>query len=229
MMRSSVCIFITMFFAGGAVWAAPVTYSVTVNTASISGDTGSVDFQFNPGPLPGQTADVQILNFSSNGALVPGNASTVGDVNGLLPSTVTMDTAQYALNDYFEGFTYGSTLSFEVNLYGPALSSPNGSAGGNSFAFSMFSDPAGTRPALTSDTTYGVAFDIGVDTDGTTTLTNNSQQTSVTAIPEPNGLIVIEVGLVIACTRRRMKRQPHFGKRVPERSAPNNRCRGTHP
>jgi hypothetical protein len=35
----------------GAVSAAPITYDVTVNTSSITGTTGSLDFNFNPGPL----------------------------------------------------------------------------------------------------------------------------------------------------------------------------------
>ena len=76
-------------------------------------------------------------------------------------------------NDYFEGFTFGSTLSFQVSLYGPAFSSPDGtSTSGSTFAFSMFSDPAGTMPALTTDTTDGFAFTVDVNLDGTTTVTN---------------------------------------------------------
>ena len=85
-----------------------------------------------------------------------------------------------AFNDYFEGFTYGSTLSFQVSLYGPALSSPDGtSTSGSTFAFSMFSDAAGTMPVLTTDTTDGFAFTIDVNLDGTTTVTNFSAQTTV--------------------------------------------------
>ena len=46
-----------------------------------------------------------------------------------------------AFNDFFEGFTYGSKLSFHASLFGPALSSPDGTAtSGSTFAFSMFSD-----------------------------------------------------------------------------------------
>ena len=36
--------------------AAPVTYDVSVDTSSISGTAGSLDFNFNPGPLVTQPA-----------------------------------------------------------------------------------------------------------------------------------------------------------------------------
>src|SRR5262249_51862810 len=127
--------------------ADPITYDVSVDTSAISGTAGSLDFEFNPGPLVTQAASLQILNFSSDGTLA-GSPALTGDVSGALPGTVTFDNGT-AFNDYFEGFTYGSTLSFQVSLFGPALSSPDGtSTSGSSFAFSMFSDAAGTIPAL---------------------------------------------------------------------------------
>ncbi len=118
---------------------------------------------------------------------------------GALPGTVTFDNGT-AFNDYFEGFTYGSTLSFQVSLYGPALSSPDGvSTSGSAFAFSMFSDPAGTMPALTTDTTDGFAFTVDVNLDGTTTVTNFSAQTTVVpvtpAVPEPGTLPLMAAGI----------------------------------
>ena len=103
-------------------------------------------------------------------------------------------------NDYFEGFTFGSTLSFQVSLYGPALSSPDGmSTSGSTFAFSMFSDAAGTIPALTTDTTDGFAFTADVNLDGTTPVTNFSTQTTVIpaipAVPEPGTLPLMAAGI----------------------------------
>lgn len=182
--------------------AAPITYDVSVNTSSISGIAGSVDFQFNPGPLVTQAASLQILNFTSNGTLAGGPVLT-GDVAGTLPGTLTFDNGT-AFNDYFEGFTYGSTLSFQASLYGPALSAPDGtSTSGSTFAFSMFSDAAGTMPALTADTTEGFAFTIDVNLDGTTTVTNFSAQTTVVpatappTVPEPGTLVLMAVGIGI--------------------------------
>jgi len=161
--------------------ALPVTYTVTVNTASVSGDTGSLDFNFNPGPLVTQAANLQILNFSTDGT--PNGAPVLtGDVSGAIPSALTFDNGT-TFNDYFQGFTYASVLSFNVSISGPAVTNPDGvSTSGSTFAFSMFSDPAGTIPALTSDTVEGFAYIVNINLDGTTTATSFLRTTNV---PEP--------------------------------------------
>ena len=167
--------------------AGPITYDVTVDTSSITGTAGSLDFNFNPGPLVTQFAELQILNFTSDGMLAGACPCITGDVTGQLPATLTFDNGS-GFNDYFDDFTYGTTISFAVSLYGPALSSPDGvSTSGSTFAFSMFSDPVGMTPVLTSDTTDGFAFTIDVNLDGSTTVTNYSAQTSVTAMGSPGG------------------------------------------
>ena len=160
-----------------------------MNTTSLIGTTGSLDFNFNPGPLVTQSAYAEILNLIGGG--VSGAASLTGNASGSLPGTVTLDNGA-AFNDYFQGFTYGSSLMFQVSLYGPALSAPNGTASsGSTFAFSLFSDLAGTVPAFTTDTTDGFGYLIDVNLDGSTTVTNYLYQT--TAVPEPSTL-----GLVVA-------------------------------
>ena len=172
-------------------------YSVTVDTSSIAGTVGSLDFNFNPGSLVTQGASLQILSFSGDGSLA-GSPTLTGDVSGALPATLTFDNGT-GFNDYFQGFTFGSTVSFDVSLYGPALSSPDGtSTSGSTFAFSMFSDAAGAIPALTSDTTNGSAFTVDVNLDGTTTATNSSVETTisrVSAVPEPSSLMLLGAGL----------------------------------
>jgi hypothetical protein len=113
--------------------AAPITYDVTVDSSSIYGTAGSLDFEFNPGPLMTQAASAQILNLTSDGTLA-GSPVLTRDVAGALPGTVTFDNGT-GFNNYFEGFTYGSALSFQVSLYGPALTSPDGvSTSGSTFA-----------------------------------------------------------------------------------------------
>lgn len=175
-----------------------ITYDVTVDTSSISGTAGSLDFNFNPGPLVSQAASLQILGFASNGTLA-GSPVLTGDVSGALPSTLTFDNGT-GFNDYFEGFAFGSTLSFNLSLFGPALSAPDmTSTSGSTFAFSMFSDAAGTVPTLTSDTADGFAFTVDVNLDGTTTVTNFSTESGVVpassgAVPEPNTLTLVALG-----------------------------------
>ena len=138
--------------------SADVTYQVTVNTSSISGTTGSLDFQFNPGPLVTQSASFQILNFQSDGTPAGACPCITGDASGQLPATLTFDNGA-AFNDYFDNFKFGTTISFAVSFSGPALSMPDGvSTSGSSFVFSMVSDLAGTIPVLTGDTTHGFAL-----------------------------------------------------------------------
>jgi len=162
----------------------PVTYSVTINTSSISGTVGSFDLNYNPGPLVTQAASLQIVRFAGNGTLA-GSPALAGDVSGALPATITFDNGT-AFNDYFQRFTFGSTLSFDVTLSGPALSSPDGvSTSGTTFTFSMFSDAAGTQPVLTTNTADGFAFLINVNLDGTTTLTNFSNFATITRCSAP--------------------------------------------
>jgi hypothetical protein len=51
-----------LLFAASAS-AAPITYDVSVNTSSIAGAAGSLDFNFSAGPLQTQAASLQILGF----------------------------------------------------------------------------------------------------------------------------------------------------------------------
>jgi hypothetical protein len=191
--------------------AGAIIYDVTVNTSSISGTAGSLDFNFNPGPLVTQSASLQILSFTSDGTLAGACPCGTGDVTGQLPATVTFDNGT-AFNDYFDDFTFGTTISFDVSLYGPALSAPDGvSTSGSAFAFSMFSDPAGTIPVLTSDTVDGFALTVGVNLDGTTTVTNFSSQTvvgSAITVPEPSSAALVgaaAIGLWALCLRQRRR------------------------
>lgn len=207
----------------GLASANAITYDVTVDTTSVSGTAGSLDLNFNPGPLVTQAASLQILDFASDGTL-DGSPMLTGDASGALPGAVTFDNGT-AFNDYFEGFTYGNTISFDVSLYGPALSSPDGtSTSGSTFAFSMFSDSAGTIPALTTDTTDGFAFTVDVNLDGTTTVTNFSSQTGVvpqgvSSVPEPKLAVLVLGAVGLVASRRRL--QEKWKSEIP---APGNYC-----
>jgi hypothetical protein len=187
-----------------------ITYEATINTSSISGIAGSLDFNFNPGPLVTQAASLQIIGFTGDGTLAGDCPCGTGDVSGQLPANLTFDNGT-AFNDYFDDFTFGSTLSFNVSLYGLALSSPDGvSTSGSTFAFSMFSDQAGTVPALTRDTTDGFAFTVDVNLDGTTTVSNFSPEASistVSTVPEPSSFLLIATFIALMGMLLRFKRR----------------------
>lgn len=177
---------LVLAFSGlaSATAGGPVTYSVAIDTSSISGTIGSLDMNFNPGLLATQAASLRIFNFAGNGTPAA-NPSVIGDVSGALPGALTFDNGT-PFNDSFQGFTYGTTILFSFTLFGPALSSPDGvSTSGSAFSFSMFSDAAGTQPVLTTDTTDGFAFVANVNLDGTTTVTNFSNVTTVTQCAAP--------------------------------------------
>lgn len=208
MRRDRILLIALLLFGASLASADSIVYDVTVDTSSISGDMGSLDFQFNPGPLVSQAASLQILDFTSDGTLVGGPYPT-GDVSGVLPGALTFDNGGF-FNDYFQDFSYGSTISFQVSVFGPALSSPDGvSTSGSTFAFSMFTDPEGETPALTTDTTDGFATLINVNLDGTTSVTNYSPAVTIvpetSAVPEPSSLLLLLVafsGLVWMRSRR---------------------------
>lgn len=190
---------------------ADITYSVTINTSSIDGTTGSLDFNFNPGLGSAQLADLQILDFTTDGTLAGDCPCGTGDVSGQLPGTVTFDNGT-GFNDYFDDFTYGTTITFVLDFSGPAIAMPDGvSTAGSTFAFSMFSDLAGTIPVLTSDTTDGFAFTIDVNLDGSTTPTIYSAQSTVqmsetSGAPEPRSSALLAAGLLALLALRRRAR-----------------------
>jgi hypothetical protein len=204
---------IALLLCQAAVLRAGLLYPVNVNTSSIAGIAGSLDFQFDPGPLVSQSASIEIRNFITDGTFT-GVPSTIGDVaGGPLPSPLSFDNATQ-LNDYFRGFRFGTSLSFAVLLDGAAVKSPDGtSTSGSEFAFSMFSDAAGTVPALTTDTVNGFAVTLAIALDGTVGVTNNSAQTLVgtpIVTPEPNSaaLATMLIGLYgVAGLCRRLNRR----------------------
>ena len=198
MLRKSLLSIGCLLLAASAASAGVICY-VTVDTSSLAGTNGAIDFNFNPGPLITQAASVDIVNFSSDGT--PGTASTIGDVTGVLPSTITINNTN-ALNDYFTDFLFGNTLSFRVDFYGPAVDSPDGvSTSGSSFAFSMFSDAAGTVPALTTDSLNGYALTVDLNPDGTTALTKYSNETTADLVtPEPATLPLAGATLILFAT-----------------------------
>jgi len=148
--------------------ASPVSYIVTINTSTVSGQSGFLDLKFNPGNATTQPATVQILNYSG-GSLV-GPPSVTGNVTGTLPPGLTMVNST-ALNDYFEAITFGSSISFVVTLSGPAIDAPNGTAtAGSTFGVGLYD--SGQSPILTNQAlSTGFAGTIDVNLNGTTTTT----------------------------------------------------------
>jgi PEP-CTERM motif-containing protein len=194
---------IALFLVAAGLQAAPITYSVFVNTSSIAGVSGNVDFQFNPGFGISDPAFVTISMFSSNGSLA-GSPVVSGDATGTLPPLVTIHNTT-AFNDYADGFTFGSFLSFFVRFDGAAVTAPSAAAtSGSSFAFSLFNSDF-SAPLLSTDTVNGVLVQGDVNLDGTVSIQNFgiSGTTSADAVPEPASALLIALGLAATALVRR--------------------------
>jgi hypothetical protein len=151
----------------GSARAGSVSFNVSVNTASLNGQAGYLDVQFNPGGPGAATGSAALLAFTSDGSQQPSAPlnGVSGDVSGTLPDALTL-TNSTAFNDFFEGFVYGNTIQFELTLSGPAAGSST--TPGSSFAFSLYDD-TGSIPLLTTDPN-GSVLTVNVNADGSTSV-----------------------------------------------------------
>jgi hypothetical protein len=178
----------------GPVQAGMITYHVTVDTSSISGTQGSLDFQFDASDLTSQTATAALTTFTG-GSLI-GSPTFNGDASGTLfpgPATIN-NTPANLVNELIQDFNYGGNLSFDVTLFGDALQNPNGSPG-STFSLTLYDSRGATGNTLLSiDANTPPALLINVNGDGSTTVTAASGVTatpSVSAVPEPSSLALL--------------------------------------
>jgi len=156
-----------------------------------------------------ELASAQVTNFSPGASLDSFGADTFdgtsGDVSGTLPGTLTFDNAQ-PLNDYTQGLTFPSTITFNLDLYGPAIDTPNASlctSGGGSFYLDFFD----TSNNLLTNTTEGFVLEVDINPDGSTTATTFPNSTGgpsvvtvsgpLTATPEPSSIFLVAGGLAM--------------------------------
>ncbi len=189
-----------------AAWA-DIMYSLTVNTSTVTGDSGYLDLQLAPGDATTQDATADVTAFSTDGTLVGAPSLNFGGASGAsgaLPGEVTIDNVPG--NDYFQGFLFGTKLAFDVSLGGLAIESPNGTSdSGNTFALTFYGSD-GSTPILTTNTVDGSAAEIFVNLNGTTTPVTYPAtpggasavviQPAVSPVPEPSSLL--ELGTMLA-------------------------------
>jgi hypothetical protein len=189
-MKNLFALFLTLAVASQA---GPISYDFAVNTSSLSGTSGNLDFQFNPGDASSQAATALISLFSTNGIVQPAPVLT-GDVtpnNAALPANFTLGNSQN-FNDLFQGITFGSFVNFRVTLSGPAIDTPNGSStSGSAFYFSLYGQD-GVTPLLTTDASGAVGA-VSINLNGSTTKAaflngtapSAASITPVVGVPEP--------------------------------------------
>ena len=120
-------------------------------------------------------------------------------------------TNSTALNDYYESFTYGSSISFTLTFDGPAISSPNpGLLSGSTFGLSFF-DATPVNILTNPSALAGTAGIVDILVDGTvvpTAFLNGIGPSVVTfsleSVPEPGTIALMCSGLFgLTLVRRR--------------------------
>src|SRR4051794_21315195 len=102
--------------------ASTVTYNVDLNTSTIAGTTGFLDFQFNP--VAGAPASNATLGgFTLGGGSAIGLPVLDGDATGSLGTSVVLRNTT-SLNAFLQSILFGSSVRFTVSLSGPALDPP---------------------------------------------------------------------------------------------------------
>ena len=172
-----------------AAWANTMWF-VTVDTSAIAGQTGSLDFQFNPADLSAPSATATLSSFTSNGTLLP-TVSATGAVTGNLGSTLVLGNSQF-FNDWLQDFRFGSSLSFKLNIDVPV---PNTSGAGTAFSLSLYDSAFNS---LLADPVWGAALVVNANDNGSTEILAQSPEvrltTAVTAVPEPQSLYLFLIG-----------------------------------
>jgi len=187
MRKSHILIISFALLFAATTWAGSLDYLVTMNTSSIDGTNGSIDFALFPGAGTDLTLTATVSNFITDTGVYGGTQTLTGNASGgpvtsggtltLFDDTVSQD------NDDLESFTYGNTLSFLVVLRGDAVDAPDGlGTSPNEFDFYTYSDTAGT-PVLTSDPN-GISGTIDVSPEGIAGTTAVSADLTISPEPE---------------------------------------------
>ena len=183
-----------------------------VDTTTLIGQSGYLEFQFNPntdGTTP-LDSNVTVSNFTG-GTL--GAVDTPVNVTGSLPSGATISNTD-AINGFQQLFTFGNTLGFdtsfptineEKNIFG-SFALPDA---GNTFQFFVLD--ASKDPFATTDPSgYNALVQISQGSDGSLAASQWSLKAPA-SVPEPSSgvslmllsaLILIPVGLAVRKQRK---------------------------
>jgi hypothetical protein len=208
----------------GPAFGDTLTFQITVNTASVSGTTGYVDFQLDPGSLGAAGVTASIIEFS--GATLSTNTTTTGTVTGtnlyyiagdvftspasspilISPFNTLTLMNEDSSNELTQALTFGTSASFDLTLSGPGVSllGNAGSTSGTAFLLDFLND-AQTAYTLTNDTTGSTASGwadlINVSNTGVVTATpaqgGFSQMVIITPEPSSMQLSLIGIGLLL--------------------------------
>jgi PEP-CTERM motif len=189
---------------GASTIARATPILITIDTSGLVG-SGALAFDFVGNGTPPNT--VTLSAFTSDGTL--GASSSIGNVAGALPGTLTLDDNGSFFNEYLTGFSFGSSLSFVLNTTNIVSSSviPD------EFSFFLLdatgistlvstSDPTGADSLLTLDLDGAGNGALSIFSGAGFTVTAAPVQEPST-VPEPASLCLLLSGLAAITLRRR--------------------------
>ena len=187
MLKNTLAASLLALLVTGSAWAD--TWYVTVDTSTLNGQTGWLDFQFNAGDASAPAATATLAAFNSDGGILS-SATPTGDVTGSLGSTLVLGNSQ-SFNDWLQGVTFGSMLSFSVNLDTPI---PNASGVGTAFSLSLYDS---SYNSLLADPNWGAALVLNVNDNGTVEVLAQTAPVvlSTSPVPEPKTALLLLSGL----------------------------------
>jgi hypothetical protein len=177
---------------------ANATYTVSVDTTPLVGTSGYLAFDFLQGsPIVGNV--VTISNFSTDATLL--GLTPTGDAFGTIsPGPGTLDDTNFFFNEFLEQVTYGTTLSFVLDLTTIAAAAPDN--------FSLYLLNATQFPIPTSDPSSAdslISIDItgpGLTPNVYTSVDATATVTPLVATPEPSTFLLLGIPLLYLLRRR---------------------------
>jgi len=195
------------FLVAGAVSAYADSFTVNIDTSSLSG-TGGIYFQFNPG-LNSDPASVVITNFviSGSGVLIPlpttpgGSlpAGTDGDVTGSLDSPPLTLANTQALNDYLQYLTFGDSIQFQLTFNLPSKFDQSAS----SFGVEVTNADGLSSPFDVDENFFNV--EMTFDSSGQLQISNSASQIDIapSGVPEPGSVVLLLTVIAAVLLRKR--------------------------
>ncbi len=179
-------------------------YHVSINTAALVGNASgpfSLDFQLNSGDtLSNNTAVISSFTYGGGGAAFGAPSAFGGATGDLTLNSISLSDSS-AFNEFYQSFTAGSTLDFDLNL------SQNVDAGPtpDGFSFSILDS------SLASIPTTGVGdtlLTMDINSAGLPAIADGSgtgafSGISVTAVPEPSAALLGVLACGLGVLRRR--------------------------
>jgi hypothetical protein len=188
-----------------ALMQANQLYIVNLNTAPLIGHLAApfyLDFQLNDGSGTGDANNTATLsNFQFGGGCAIGSPSTQGGASGNLSSTVVIHDSTF-LNEFYQQFIPGNTLSFTLDLT-TQVESPTP----DQFSFAILDN---TLTELPTQGFFDVFATIDIDSPSPPVQTFTSDPNvppagggrgitiaapTVQAVPEPTTLVLLVMGM----------------------------------